>query len=428
MKKIAMCIPTKNRPEMISRVMRLAPGLYSKYPINVYYYDSSDNEETERIIKPYLTQYSNLHYVRMDPDISVERKVAMMFAGYGWTERYDYLWPVKDRVRFRESTLDAVMESAERNLDVIFLGGNPRHAHGFQSEESYDADPMELYWDWGWVAADMQRVIFRLSSMLGEDFTVENFERVCVYDYNIYWIQHFWLFHRLAQMPESKIRILMGDEGISYSYQHGKSEWERRVLKVWKEDWIKMNEGLPEIYDASKSKVILEGSSAVGILGSVDRIKELRDSGILTEENLEDALVDWERVSDVPPAVVRDVVCGVDESHDVSLLAGKAGDVGDFIIKMVEMLRQGSLGWEQVPFGKIMQSVRKGQKLNNRLSVAEGVLAEGVLTDMERYADGAEMTSESMQGLLQCLLLLVSLMERRTMETEMAGGEADESI
>lgn len=86
------------------------------------------------------------------------------------------------------------------------------------------------------------------------------------------------------------------------------------------------------------------------------------------------------------------------------------------------------MGWEQVPFGKIMQSVRKGQKLNNRLSVAEGVLAEGVLTDMERYADGAEMTSESMQGLLQCLLLLVSLMERRTMETEMAGGEADESI
>ena len=83
MKKIAMCIPTKNRPEMISRVMRLAPGLYSKYPINVYYYDSSDNEETERIIKPYLTQYSNLHYVRMDPDVSVERKVAMMFAGYG---------------------------------------------------------------------------------------------------------------------------------------------------------------------------------------------------------------------------------------------------------------------------------------------------------------------------------------------------------
>ncbi len=335
MKKIAMCIPTKNRPEMISRVMRLAPRLYSKYPIDVYYYDSSDNEETERIIKPYLSQYSNFHYVRMDPDISVERKVEMIFAGYGWIERYDYLWPVKDRVRFRESSLDAVMESAERDLDVIFLGGVPRCADRFHSKKSYDANPVELYRDWGWTATSLQTVIFRWSSMLGEDFTVEDLERESVYDYNIYWIQYFWLFYRLAQIPKSRIRVLLGDEAVSYSYQHGKSEWERRVFKVWKEDWVRVNEGLPEIYDGHKSKVILEGASHMSVFGGVDRIKELRNSGILTEENLEDVLVDWERVSDVPPALVRDVVCGVDESHDVSLLAGKVGDVADFIIKMV---------------------------------------------------------------------------------------------
>ena len=411
MKKIAMCIPTKNRPEMISRVMRLAPRLYSKYPIDVYYYDSSDNEETERIIKPYLSQYSNFHYVRMDPDISVERKVEMIFAGYGWIERYDYLWPVKDRVRFRESSLDAVMESAERDLDVIFLGGVPRCADRFHSKKSYDANPVELYRDWGWTATSLQTVIFRWSSMLGEDFTVENFERESVYDYNIYWIQYFWLFYRLAQIPKSRIRVLLGDEAVSYSYQHGKSEWERRVFKVWKEDWVRVNEGLPEIYDGHKSKVILEGASHMSVFGGVDRIKELRNSGILTEENLEDVLVDWERVSDVPPALVRDVVCGVDESHDVSLLAGKVGDVADFIIKMVEMLRQGSLGWEQVPFGKIMQSVRKEQKLNYRIPVVERALVEGVLADMEGYVNGGEMTSESMQSLLQCLLVLVSLMD-----------------
>lgn len=411
MKKIAMCIPTKNRPEMVSRVMRVAPKLYSKYPIDIYYYDSSDNEETEQVIKPYLSQYPNFHYIRMNPDVSVERKVEMMFAGYGWIGQYDYLWPVKDRVRFWESTLDAVLESAEKDLDVIFLGRIPRYTDCFHSKESYDSNPMELYRDWGWAAADMQRVIFKISSMLGEDFTVEDFERESVYDYNIYWIQYFWLFHRLAQIPESKIRVLMGDEGASYDYRHGKSEWERRVFKVWKEDWIKVNVGLSEIYDAYKSQVILEGGSQVGILGGVDRIKELRDSGILTEENLEDVLVDWERVSDVPPAVVRDVIYGMDESHDVSLLAGKIGDVADFIIKVVEMLRQGRLKWEQVPFDKIVQSVRKEQKLNDRIPVIERVLLEGVLSDMEGYVKGGDMTSESMQSVLQCLLVLVSLME-----------------
>ena len=121
--------------------------------------------------------------------------------------------------------------------------------------------------------------------------------------------------------------------------------------------------------------------------------------------------MDWERVSDVPKALVRDVICGVDESHDVSLLEGKRGDVADFIIKMVEMLRQGSLAWEQVPFDKIMQSVRKEQKLNDRIPVVERALMDGVLADMEGCANGGEMTSESMQGILQCLLVLVSLMD-----------------
>ncbi len=38
-------------------------------------------------------------------------------------------------------------------------------------------------------------------------------------------------------------------------------------------------------------------------------------------------------------------------------------------------------------------------------------MVEGVLADMEGYVNGGEMTSESMQSLLQCLLVLVSLMD-----------------
>lgn len=412
MKKIAMCINTKDRPDMVARVLRTAAKQYAKYPLDIYYYDASVTDETQKIVEKYQLEYKNIHYFRFPPEQeSNVKRLAWIYTGANMEDSYDYMWLVKDRQRFLESSLNAVFAAAEAGADVIFLGTIMRNPDLFNPTESYDATPTEFYRDWGWRAGTQEASIISFPTMIGRDLSEE--EVVHVYkshEYNCDWFAFSWMFHKLAELQEGTVRILVGKDAASVGYNHGKSEWNRRVFKVFKDNWIRVNEELPEIFDAYKNKVIFEGACRSEILGSVNIIKELYDTGILTKDNLESALLDWERVSDIPARVVRDIVYDLDESHDVSIMLGRRGDIADFLIKVIEMLRMGKISAEQVPFCQIEECIRKELTLQYNVPVEEKVLLDGVLKDMNYYIQSGEMDAGHMQSLLQCLLVLASLL------------------
>ena len=90
MKKIAVCVATYNRANIVDDVLKNSIYHYHGCGIDVYYYDSSEGNETELVIKKYQKAgFDNLYYVRVPSEEGVEQKLLRIFKGEGLEKEYD---------------------------------------------------------------------------------------------------------------------------------------------------------------------------------------------------------------------------------------------------------------------------------------------------------------------------------------------------
>ena len=82
MNKLCICIPTYNRPEAISEVLEKELDFLNKYSVELGIFDSSEDMETELIVKKYIDQgYKNLFYQKCDLRIytSASKKIYIIY-------------------------------------------------------------------------------------------------------------------------------------------------------------------------------------------------------------------------------------------------------------------------------------------------------------------------------------------------------------
>ena len=61
---IAIVIPTKNRAETGEDTLGKGIDTYAKHGIDVYYYDSSTNDDTHKVVQKYIDiGYNNINYI-----------------------------------------------------------------------------------------------------------------------------------------------------------------------------------------------------------------------------------------------------------------------------------------------------------------------------------------------------------------------------
>ena len=77
--KLAICIPTYNRPEVIQELVEKIAPRYWQYGFDLYIYDSSENEQTEMVVQTWINKYTKLHYVKVDSKIHSNLKVYNIF-------------------------------------------------------------------------------------------------------------------------------------------------------------------------------------------------------------------------------------------------------------------------------------------------------------------------------------------------------------
>lgn len=162
--KIAVCIPTYNHPKVVEDVLSKCIDDYTKCQIDMYYYDSSDNDETKEIVEKYQnTGYKNIFYVKIPSDIGGNQKMLIIFGEEGLKKEYEYIWLVKDRSFCPFITLNKILDEAKKGHDVIFLGCVN---NGHMEENKIYKKPAEFYQKWGWLATSWDTVIYKRDSIL----------------------------------------------------------------------------------------------------------------------------------------------------------------------------------------------------------------------------------------------------------------------
>ena len=95
---ILMCIPTRNRAEMVKEVLEYEMEYYKRCGVSLCYYDSSDGEETWKVIEEINSKYSaDIQYRRSDPALCLDYKLIEILKDME-KEDYDYLWLINDSI------------------------------------------------------------------------------------------------------------------------------------------------------------------------------------------------------------------------------------------------------------------------------------------------------------------------------------------
>lgn len=293
---IAMCMFTHNHPETVEQVLAATCLNYYFHGVDVYYYDSSDDDATEKLVREWINRgYTNLYYVNVK-GLQLRDKWIAVSRGEGLAKHYDYIWPSKDRTIWPKETLDAVREHIAEYPDIMYL---EVRGNDSEPEKSVYGDGIMLYRRHSLGLTSIDTSIYKYDSVFSDTAEYQNvFEKVSGF---IHW---YLILKKLAEMEKPKCCILQGKRITLYDVKT-ESMWADRPFYVWKDCWINANEQLPNCYAPYRDQVIKYVASQPWLLGGIERLKELKAAGALTVEKLGEIEKDWERVSDIPFEVVR---------------------------------------------------------------------------------------------------------------------------
>ena len=294
---IAYCMPTCNRAKLVDEVLKKCISMFEKYGIDVYIYDSSSDDETEKIAKK-NSKYKNLYYRRMPYKTYGFDKIKLMFMGVDFNKDYDYIWLIKDRVYPSEEIITRIIDAADNNPDAIFLRAIET-THTVDLTDDHYVDPVKFYHDWAWLVTSWDCTLLNRKNILCDlnwDKIMDKYSTDNTLCYPIVAI----LFTKLAESKKCNISVLMAEKSNTIINIPINKSIDDDVFRVWGYNWHYANMNLPDIYNDEKEFVIKSGTSLPWIIGDQLRLMEIWKNGCLTDDKLECVKDIWSEISNIP--------------------------------------------------------------------------------------------------------------------------------
>ncbi len=386
---IAMEVPTYNHPDVVEDVLSNCAEHYKRCGIEIYYYDSSDNDDTKKVIERFNAEgYDNLIHVQVETGAPPHIKRDMIYTGVALKKHYRYVWMSKDRAWVEESALKEILDAADENYDAIIIATRP-------GDKTYIDSAEELYQRWAPISTSMNVAILNTESVL-KDYTAPIPNRpMCDFG-------HFYaLFDGLSRIDNPRIaRIEMGKRICMSNLSE--STWTNDAFIVWKDSWIDINDALPDIYNPYKDYVIKKVASLPWILAERNRLLQLHELGVLTPETLSHALSRWERISDIPKGVVMDIANdNYDIRYDLTQIQDR-NELTKLLVEMAGYIREGKMSKEQIPIDDVANAV-KIELLKDEDKPRRNIRVGAVDSILEDFSE-REYDSEQVAKIFQQLL------------------------
>ncbi len=293
--RMAVCIPTYNRPDVIGEFLNTVIGRYFQRGFDVFVYDSGTDSETESVVREAMKRYEKLYYVRIDSSVHSNRKVYNIFKEFGKKQDYDYLWVCSDSIRWSNLVLDKVTKCMAAGYDLII----PNYRDVEQIGDKEYTDKQELFLDCAWHMTLYGATILKVSTMLTDvdwDMLSEKYlVPECINHSHV-----AFYFEKLNRMQGWRaMHLSLEKTNLVASGLKKFSGWQKETFYVWCHCWPTMIKKLPDEYAAHKAAVIKKSGVNSDILSDANML-QLREQGILDKEIYETYKNDWHGLTDVP--------------------------------------------------------------------------------------------------------------------------------
>lgn len=296
--KLAICIPTYNRPEVIQELVEKIAPRYWQYGFDLYIYDSSENEQTEMVVQTWINKYTKLHYVKVDSKIHSNLKVYNIFKEFSASLEYDYLWVCSDAISWSNHVLDSIDKCIQQGYDMIIP--NYRDVENLEDREYTDENA--LFLDCAWHMTLYGSTILKVSTMLQKVDWDELIEKYMVPEC----INHShvaFYFEKIKKLDHWRaIHLSFSDKDLILSSLRRVSGWRKETFYVWCYCWPTMINKLPDTY-RNKKEVIKKHGINSQIL-SYWNLKDLRKENVLDREIYHCYRKVWRQLTDVSPLAI----------------------------------------------------------------------------------------------------------------------------
>lgn len=251
-KKLAVIVPTANRPESIRYYLQQVGEAHEFYGIDLIFYDSSDDDETERVVEEFTEgKCEHIIYERYTggfDGITIDEKGTTAYSVF--SKRYKYVWMSRDSwvidiagiqkelFRYTCKSPDAI---------VLYSPGEDEKHIGYREY----TDCTELFRDSCCHMSILGATIFSSEFM---HRVLQNQPLDSKKNYGMY--QPIAMFAQWASQP-----MFVISQTINYYYRSIHSSdvsfWNKngRALWQWGENWYSLINGLPSVYDADKPDI-----------------------------------------------------------------------------------------------------------------------------------------------------------------------------
>ncbi len=300
MKKICICVPTKDRPGMLKDVLDSGLEHYKQAGIDVAIFDSSENDETKSLIDGYKGRgFDNISYHRTDPNNCIDYKIINIWKEHFFLRNYKYIWLINDSISIYPDALGEINRYLDDDYTMIRL---PVEGSG-SKEDIVTTDINTWFGSCSKGMAHMASTIMS-TKLLDDTIDWDELRERYVGDDDIYSSNHGFFFtvgfylERIATIKDFR-GVLIGNRRKwrrDSALKQGNSYWNSLVFEVWAKSYPDTIMKTPKVY-LDKERVIKESDNI--LFGRFERqsLISFRIRGLFSEEVCERYRDYWKYVS-----------------------------------------------------------------------------------------------------------------------------------
>lgn len=248
-KTIEIAISTYNRPSILESWINNNYKQCSEIGISLSIYDSSTNDETERLVSTINDKntFPRIKYVRKDSSIRVDEKVLQSIM----ESSADFVWPLGDSTSINFTDVkNKVVPFLQKDYDFVCVFGSSRLCN---DGKTYTC-PIDFFGDCFWHATWLGGIIFnrRIFSPLKNKEIYEAMLRK--YNRND-GFSYLGIFFELISDNDicAAFTVIKTDGSIGKNKVQG---WLKRYLEVWCDNLIYFVDSIPDYYNSQKERVL----------------------------------------------------------------------------------------------------------------------------------------------------------------------------
>lgn len=296
--KFAIGVPTYNRAEMIEEMLIRCAELYQKEKIDVYFFDSSEDNQTEKIVNSYTLNYKNLYYQKVPSSIHSNIKVLNIYKEFSLKRKYHYLSICPDYMQFTEEGVQRIKIECEKRFDICIL--NFRDVENI-GEKIY-TDKNEIFFDCAWHMTSYMATIVNLNFL--EDVDWGHIFKYYTIPEKVNFSHVALLFEQLAKRNYIKaIHIPIFSKHIRISSFRSNPYWKKDTFLIWCKYWPEMIYSLPNCYH-KKNEVIRKHGINSKIL-SLHNFIRLRKEKIYNINIYQKYRLEWKNLTNVSKYLLK---------------------------------------------------------------------------------------------------------------------------